>query len=56
MNEIIIKKFDTPDESKPHVLEKGDLFYISSNPYDSWVLGDQKYISLHLLGAKKYAL
>ena len=41
MNEIIIKKFDTADESKPHVLEKEDLFYVSSDPHDSWVLGDK---------------
>tara|TARA_Y100000996_G_C22442463_1_gene610371 strand:- start:294 stop:464 length:171 start_codon:yes stop_codon:yes gene_type:complete len=56
MNEIIIKKFDTADESKPHVLEKRDLFYVSFDLHDSWLLGDQKYISLHLLGAEKYAL
>ena len=24
-------------------------------PHDSWVIGDQKYISLHFLGAETYA-
>ena len=32
----------------------GDLFYISPG-HDSWVVGDQPYVSLHLLGAGQYA-
>jgi hypothetical protein len=36
-------------------LEKGDIFYVSPKPHDSWVVGDQEYISLHFLGAEKYA-
>jgi hypothetical protein len=29
------------------------LFYIPAG-HDSWVLGDENYISLHFLGAEKY--
>jgi len=24
-------------------------------PHDSWVIGDEPYVSLHFLGAEKYA-
>lgn len=24
-------------------------------PHDSWVIGDEQYVSLHFLGADKYA-
>jgi len=33
----------------------GDLFYIPPEPHDSWVIGDEQYVSLHFLGAEKYA-
>jgi hypothetical protein len=36
-------------------MRPGDLFYIPSEPHDSWVVGDQPYVSLHFLGAGKYA-
>ena len=36
-------------------LKTGDLFYIPPDPHDSWVVGDEPYISLHFLGAEKYA-
>ena len=42
-------------KGKTHVLNQGDLFFVSSDPHDSWVLGDEEYISLHFLGAEKYA-
>ena len=32
----------------------GDLFYIPPNPHDSWVVGNEPYVSLHFLGADKY--
>ena len=38
-----------------HILKKGDLFYVPPEPHDSWVVGDEKYISLHFLGAEIYA-
>ena len=36
-------------------LRAGDLFYIPPVPHDSWVVGDEPYVSLHFLGAEKYA-
>lgn len=35
-------------------MEAGDLFYIAAG-HDSWVVGDQPYVSLHFLGADHYA-
>jgi len=37
------------------LLRSGDLFYIPPEPHDSWVVGDQPYVSLHFLGADLYA-
>jgi hypothetical protein len=36
-------------------LRAGDVFYIPPEPHDSWVLGDEPYVSLHFLGADHYA-
>jgi quercetin dioxygenase-like cupin family protein len=36
-------------------LKAGELFYIPPIPHDSWVVGDEPYVSLHLLGADHYA-
>jgi len=38
-----------------HTVKKGDIFYVSSKPHDSWVLGDEDYVSIHFLGSEKYA-
>jgi ribosomal protein S4E len=35
-------------------LQPGELFHIVG-AHDSWVVGDQPYVSLHLLGADTYA-
>lgn len=35
-------------------LTPGSIFYIPPVPHDSWVVGDEPYISLHFLGAEKY--
>jgi hypothetical protein len=32
-----------------------DLFHIPPEPHDSWVVGDQRYVSIHFLGADSYA-
>jgi hypothetical protein len=32
----------------------GDLFHIPPVPHDSWVIGDETYVSLHFLGAERY--
>ncbi len=35
-------------------MKPGDFFYVPSEPHDSWVLGDETYVSLHFLGASNY--
>lgn len=35
-------------------MKAGDLFYIAPG-HDSWVVGDEPYVSLHFLGASEYA-
>ena len=36
-------------------MQAGDFFYVPSEPHDSWVVGDEPYISLHFVGAINYA-
>jgi len=36
-------------------LRPGDLFHVGPVPHDSWVVGDEPYVSLHFLGADAYA-
>lgn len=36
-------------------LRAGSLFYIPPEPHDSWVIGEESYVSLHFLGADHYA-
>ena len=38
-------------------MKAGDLFYVPPGPpgHDSWVVGNEPYVSLHLLGASHYA-
>ena len=36
------------------VMRPGDFFSIPGG-HDSWVIGDERYVSLHLLGADAYA-
>ena len=36
-------------------LTAGTLFYIPPTPHDSWVVGEAPYVSLHFLGADRYA-
>jgi len=36
-------------------LTPGTLFYIPPVPHDSWVIGDEPYVSLHISGAGHYA-
>jgi hypothetical protein len=38
-----------------HDLTPGTLFYIPPEPHDSWVVGDEPYVSLHFMGSEKYA-
>jgi hypothetical protein len=36
-------------------LKAGEVFYIPPVPHDSWVVGNEPYVSLHFLGAEAYA-
>ena len=36
-------------------LVPGTLFHIPAEPHDSWVVGEERYVSLHFLGAGTYA-
>lgn len=43
------------DDGRVYVMSAGELFHIPPVPHDSWVIGDEPYISLHFLGADHYA-
>jgi hypothetical protein len=36
-------------------LRPGHVFHIPSMPHDSWVVGDEPYVSLHFMGAADYS-
>lgn len=36
-------------------MRAGNAFYIPPTAHDSWVVGDEPYVSLHFLGADHYA-
>ncbi len=43
------------DDGRVFELSPGTLFHIPAEPHDSWVLGDEAYVSLHFVGAGHYA-
>lgn len=43
------------EDGEVMLLQKGELFAIPGVPHDSWVVGDERYVSLHFLGADAYA-
>jgi quercetin dioxygenase-like cupin family protein len=43
------------DDGQVIELRAGQLFHIPAVPHDSWVIGNEPYVSLHFLGAAKYA-
>jgi hypothetical protein len=43
------------DDGRITELTPGSLFHVPAEPHDSWVVGDQPYVSLHFLGAGHYA-
>jgi hypothetical protein len=43
------------DDGRIFELSAGSVFHIPAIPHDSWVIGDEPYISLHFLGASDYA-
>ena len=42
------------DDGREVVMRAGDFFYIPPG-HDSWVVGDEPYVSLHILGSEQYA-
>jgi quercetin dioxygenase-like cupin family protein len=43
------------DDGRVFEMKPGDLFSIEPG-HDSWVVGNQPYVSLHLMGARDYAV
>jgi hypothetical protein len=43
------------DDGRVVEMRRGDLFCIPPVPHDSWVVGNEPYVSLHFLGADHYA-
>ena len=43
------------DDGKVIEMKAGDVFYIAPG-HDSWVVGNEPYVSLHLMGANQYAV
>jgi quercetin dioxygenase-like cupin family protein len=43
------------EDGRVFPLRTGELFHIPPDPHDSWVVGDEPYVSLHFLGAEHYA-
>jgi quercetin dioxygenase-like cupin family protein len=41
-------------DGRVHLLAPGNLFHVPPEPHDSWVVGDETYVSLHCLGADTY--
>ena len=42
-------------DGQVYELNPGALFYVPPSPHDSWVVGDEPYVSIHFLGAGNYA-
>jgi quercetin dioxygenase-like cupin family protein len=42
------------DDGSEKVMKTGDFFYVPPG-HDSWVVGDEPYVSLHILGSESYA-
>jgi methyltransferase (TIGR00027 family) len=43
------------DDGRVVELRVGELFHVPAVPHDSWVVGDEPYVSIHFLGAERYA-
>jgi methyltransferase (TIGR00027 family) len=43
------------DDGRVIALKAGELFHVPAAPHDSWVIGDQPYVSIHFLGTDRYA-
>ncbi len=42
------------DDGREVDMRAGDLFAVGPG-HDSWVVGDEPYVSLHFMGAQEYA-
>lgn len=42
------------DDGRVIEMKAGDLFFIAPG-HDSWVVGNEPYVSLHFMGAERYA-
>jgi len=42
------------DDGRVFEMKAGDIFYIAPG-HDSWVVGNEPYVSLHLMGSSDYA-
>jgi len=43
------------DDGRVTELRPGNLFWVPAVPHDSWVVGNERYVSLHFMGADSYA-
>ena len=41
------------DDGEERIMEPGDLFYVPPG-HDSWVVGNEPYISIHVMGSENY--
>ena len=42
------------DDGTEQVMRSGEFFYVPPG-HDSWVIGDEPYVSLHIMGSEQYA-
>ena len=42
------------DDGTERLMQAGDFFYVPPG-HDSWVVGDEPYVSFHVLGSEGYA-
>ena len=42
-------------DERVDVLRAGKRFYVPAEPHDSWVVGNEPYVSLHFVGAEQYS-
>jgi quercetin dioxygenase-like cupin family protein len=42
------------EDGRERVMNAGDFFYVPPG-HDSWVVGDEPYVSLHIMGSESYA-
>jgi quercetin dioxygenase-like cupin family protein len=42
------------EDGTERIMQPGDFFYVPPG-HDSWVVGDEPYVSLHIMGSETYA-